>query len=97
DDTPGVDYVENVTVLQISTQEEDLNLPAFAVGLQIGIRSTIGVDSQLGASRTLGADRLLRNESGELVAIVLRPWELLRVTIAGKDIRSAGKETGENA
>lgn len=86
DASPGVDYVEYVTILQASTGEEELPLPEFALGLQIGRRSTIGVDSLLGVSRRLGPDRLRRNDAGKLVGIVLRPWELLQVTIAEDDI-----------
>lgn len=91
DEAPGVDYVENVTILQVSAEEESLELPAFALGLQIGLRSTIGVNSLLGVSRVLGPDRVLRNDVGKLAAIVLRPWELLRVTL--KDLSLIDQET----
>jgi hypothetical protein len=93
DEIAGVDYVEEVAILQISVQEEDLPLPQFALGIQIGLRSTVGVDSMLGVSRALGPDRLRQNDRGNLVAIVLRPWELLRVTIADEDIRRVKKQT----
>jgi hypothetical protein len=86
DDATGVDYVESVTILQVSADEKNLNVPAFALGLQIGLRSSIGVDSQLGVSRVLGPDRIRRNEAGKLAAVVLRPWELLRVTLADADL-----------
>ncbi|SCX85614.1 hypothetical protein SAMN05216420_101115 [Nitrosospira sp. Nl5] len=86
DATAGVDYVSDVTILQMSSNEQNLALPEFALGLQVGIRSTIGVDTLLGGSRSLGSERLLRNDEGRLVSILLKPWELLRVSLAAENI-----------
>lgn len=86
DATTGVDYVSDVTILQMSSNEQNLALPEFALGLQVGIRSTIGIDTLLGGSRSLGSERLLRNDEGRLVSILLRPWELLRVSLAAENI-----------
>ena len=86
DNTPGVDYVEDIAILQMSLRGEDLNDPKFALGVQIGVRSTIGVDTLLGGSRMLGSDRLRRNHAGKLVSIVLKPWELLKVRLADEGI-----------
>ncbi|MGH8685428.1 MAG: hypothetical protein ACREUM_08790, partial [Nitrosospira sp.] len=86
DATPGVDYVGDVTILQMSSNEQNLALPEFALGLQVGVRSTIGVDTLLGGSRSLGSERLRRNDEGRLISILLKPWELLRVSLAAEDI-----------
>jgi hypothetical protein len=53
----------------------------------VGIRSTIGVDTLLGGRKMLGSGRLLRNDEGGLVSILLRPWELLRLSLAAEDVR----------
>ena len=83
DQIPGVDYVEELHVRQIGNQEDSLATQASALGLQLGIHSTVGVDT------LLGSDRLLRNAAGRLVSILLKPWELLRVTVADADIEPA--------
>jgi hypothetical protein len=87
DETPGVDYVEHVRILQVSGNEKNLTQPGSALGIQVGIRSTIGVDTLLGGQETLGSERLLRNDEGRLVSILLRPWELLRLSLAAEDVR----------
>lgn len=95
DDTAGVDYVEDTAILQISTREEDLPLPEFALGVQIGVRSTVGVDTLLGGSRILGPDRLLCNAEGRLVSVLLKPWELLRMNLAEEYIVSGNERPNE--
>jgi hypothetical protein len=92
DETPGVDYVEHVRILQMSDNEENLAQPDSALGVQVGIRSTVGVDALLGGRPALGSERLLRNDEGRLVSILLRPWELLRLTLAAEDVRFLGAE-----
>jgi hypothetical protein len=87
DETAGVDYVEQVCILQMSGSEKNLVQPDSALGVQIGMRSTIGIDMLLGGQKALGSERLLRNDEGRLVSILLRPWELLRLTLAAEDIR----------
>jgi hypothetical protein len=82
DAMPGVDYVEHLSVLQIDTRGDTVDTAEASVGIQIGTRSTVGVDTRLGGPSRLGAGRLLRDDSGKLMAIVLRPWELLRVSVA---------------
>ncbi len=83
---PGVDYVEEIRVLRLATSKEDLDKAGAAVGLQIGIHSTVGVDSRLGTVSGLAGDRLLRNESGTLAAVALRPYELVRIRLREDDI-----------
>jgi hypothetical protein len=80
DETAGVDYVENITILQIGLKEQ-MDRPESALGIQIGVHSTIGVDTLLGGPHSLGSRRLLRNEAGKLVSIGLKPWELLRINL----------------
>lgn len=82
DQIPEVDYVEDVTVVQLTTQKEALATRGSSLGIQIGLRSTLGVDSWLGGPPDIGPDRVVRDESGRLVSIILRPWELLGVTEA---------------
>lgn len=88
DATTGVDYVGDVTILQMSSNEQNLTLPESALGIQVGIHSTIGIDTLLGGPRYLGSERLLRNDGGRLVSVLLKPWELLRVSVAAKDIKT---------
>jgi hypothetical protein len=85
DTLPGVDYVDDVTVLQMSAREDDLLEDPASVGIQIGLRSTIGKDTWLGGPAQLGKQRLYRNDAGRLASIALRPWELVRVVIAKPD------------
>jgi hypothetical protein len=76
DRVDGVDYVVEVTALQLGAERDALASPRNGIGIQIGVRSTVGTDSWLGsASRTDGA-RLLRSDSGRLLGIGLQPWEL---------------------
>jgi hypothetical protein len=87
DETAGVDYVEHVRILQMSGSEKNLAQPDSALGVQVGVRSTIGIDTLLGGQPALGSERLVRNDEGRLVSILLRPWELLQLTLAAEDVR----------
>jgi hypothetical protein len=82
DEFPGVDYVEDVTILQVATDESVLWGREASLGIQIGVRSTVGVDTRFGGPPNFGLDRLVRGDTGRLISIRLRPWELLRVTVA---------------
>jgi hypothetical protein len=82
DELPGVDYVEDVTVLQIATDADELVSPESSLGVQVGLRSTLGVDAWVGGPPNVGTGRMLRSDAGRLASIVLRPWELVRVVIA---------------
>lgn len=83
---PGVDYVEEVRVLRLATSEAGLHKAGGAVGIQIGIHSTVGVDSRLGTVSGLDGNRLLRDESGTPAAVALRPHELVKIRLREKDI-----------
>lgn len=97
---PGIESVEHVHVLRLASSEEYFYADRAALGIQIGIRSTIGVDSCLGAEPSIGKDRLLRNDVGQLVAVALKPYELPSIVVREENIRldySAGfAEAGEN-
>lgn len=80
DETTGVDYVEDMSILQIGLKEQ-MDRSESALGIQIGIHSTIGVDTLLGGPQSIGSQRLLRNNAGKLISIGLKPWELLRISL----------------
>jgi hypothetical protein len=80
DETAEVDYVLDITILQIGLKES-MDQPESALGVQIGLHSTIGIDTLLGGPHSLGGKRLLRNDAGRLVSIILKPWELLRISL----------------
>ncbi|WON73519.1 hypothetical protein [Nitrosospira sp. Is2] len=94
DATPGVDFVDDITILQMTTESQNLDSTEAALGIQIDRHSTIGVDTLLGGPGSLGPGRLQRNDEGKLVSIVLRPWELLRLQVAeGNIVPIAKKKT----
>jgi hypothetical protein len=90
DRLPDVDYLEDLTVVQLTTREDELSASVSALGIQIGLRSTVGVDTWLGGPPLLGPGRLMRNDAGRLLAIGLRPWELPRLIILPEEIEEIG-------
>lgn len=84
DDTDGVDYVGQVHVRALGADADALHESASAVGVQIGIHSTLAVDAWLGA-RGAGAERLERDEAGRLATVRLQPWEVLRLHVMVED------------
>jgi hypothetical protein len=80
-----VDYVVDIPVLQIGLKE-DMDKSESALGVQIGVHSTVGVDTLLGGPHSLGSQRLLRDSAGRLVSIALQPWELLHISVAEEAI-----------
>ena len=93
DRTPGVDFVEEVMVSNLSAQAERLFDVASRVGLLIGIHSTLHVDARLGPLPALGAERLLRDDAGRLTSIALAPWELIDLRLARDAVQSIGGST----
>lgn len=93
----GVDSVEEVRVLRLSERgdpgENDVRA---AVGVQIGVLSTVGNDTRLGSDITIYNDkeRLIRNAGGMLVAIGLRPYELVRINIEKVKVNGVNKDAG---
>lgn len=86
----GIDSVEAVRVLQLAMSEEHLHTDRAAAGVQIGFRSTLGVDARLGADAALHGKRLLRSDSGELIAIALQSYELVRIVVLEENLRLLG-------
>ncbi len=79
----GVDYVKEVRILRLSTVGNIKSLNETAVGVQIGIPSvaTIGEGTRLGGAAGNGGDRLVKDKFGRLIAVKLRPYELVKVSI----------------
>jgi hypothetical protein len=82
----GIDYIQDVRVLRLTTTGEVMDDAQTAVGIQIGFRSTVGVDSRLGGETLGDTDRLSQDALGRLMAIVLRPYELVRLTVQANDL-----------
>lgn len=89
DRVEGVDWVEDVSVLAIGergvAEHEDE-----AIGLRIGVVATVAVDSRLGGKVSIAERRFVRDSGGEVAAVCLRPWELVRVRLAGKGLVRIG-------
>jgi hypothetical protein len=92
DDVPGVDYVENVSVLQMTLEHHALAHTDASLGVQVGTRSNLGVDTRIGGPPPYYEDRLVRDSEGALASIALQPWELLRLGIAHDGIREIGRD-----
>ncbi|HJY82949.1 MAG TPA: hypothetical protein VKK81_17930 [Candidatus Binatia bacterium] len=88
DEVEGVDYVQDVRVLHLTTRGEALGDERTTVGIQIGVRSTatVGVNSRLGCETPADTDRLIRDALGRLTAVALRPYELVRVILRKDDL-----------
>ena len=82
----GVDYIQDVRVLRLATTGEAMDDGRTAIGIQIGFRSTVGVDSRLGGATSGDAARLVRDALGRLMVVVLRPHELVRITVQATDL-----------
>ena len=86
----GVDYVDDVDVVGLSMREEVGDERA-RIGVKVG-RSIVGVDAWLGTRPEHGPDRVLVDDTGRMIGVALRPYELLRVTSRVEDF-----STGEGA
>lgn len=90
DAAEGIDYVEDVTVLDATT---DPGVHARGVGVQVGAVATVGVDTVLGgpAHLTRGAfARFVRDSGGMLASVLIRPWEQLSLNVAREHVRLVG-------
>jgi hypothetical protein len=81
DDTQEVDYVEAIQVLRIELTGGIAEDPGSDVGIRVGVHSTIGADTYLGGTASRRFDRFVRDSSGEVIRLDLRPWELARVEL----------------
>lgn len=79
DRVPEIDYVRDVRVLRMASSEEELDQERAGLGIQIGIRSTVGVDARIGTGFPRDRARLLRGDAGQLVAVGLKSYELIRI------------------
>jgi hypothetical protein len=77
----GVDYVRDIQVLNLTGNAAALARDETAVGIQIGLRSTVGVDTLLGCETGAGPHRLVLDGAGKLIGIKLRPYELVRIQL----------------
>lgn len=77
DQVPGVDYVHAVYLLNLADEPAKLSDTQTAVGIQIGVRATVGHDTRLGAAGAPGHRRLVCDRNGHLLALKLRPFELV--------------------
>ena len=84
----GVDYVEDLHAVRMSTSGAPEDDPTI-IGIQLG-RCKVGVDSRLGVEEAGRVDRFVRDSAGRLVAIALRPYELIRIAANVDDVSSGG-------
>ncbi|MGH8607461.1 MAG: hypothetical protein ACREX9_08585, partial [Gammaproteobacteria bacterium] len=87
---PEIDYVRDVRVLRMASSEEELDQEPAALGIQIGIRSTVGVDARIGTGFPQDRARLLRGDAGQLVAVGLKSYELIRIAARGHHFEPVG-------
>lgn len=85
----GVDYIQDVRVLRLTTTGEAPGDEGTAVGIQIGVRSTVGLDSRIGGETSADTDRLIRDTLGRLMAVALRQDELVRIEVQEDDLLSS--------
>jgi hypothetical protein len=95
DDVPDVDYVENLSVLQLGDEPEFTAHREASLGVQIGTRSSLGIDTRIGGPPPHYNDRLIRDSEGVLASITLRPWELLRLSIAHDGMREIDRDRSD--
>jgi hypothetical protein len=91
----GVDYMEDVHAVRMSTRgkpEGDQR----TIGIQLG-RCRVGIDSRLGAEEAGSVGRFVRDAAGRLVAIELRPYELIRIAARVDDLSSSGELSGDES
>ena len=90
DGVEGVDWVDDISVHRIREGHRAGQADAGLVGLRIGIVSTLAADARLGGIVSVSQRRLLRDAEGEVVSILLRPWELVRVRLDRSAIELIG-------
>lgn len=88
DEIPGIEYVRDVRVLHLSEKQETSDDEGSALGLQIGIpaASTVGLNTRLGGDTSSDGERLIRDGRGTLIAVGLRPYELVQVVMHEPDL-----------
>jgi len=90
DHLEGVDYVETLIIQRLSLTEDDLFSGHEAViGVQVGVSSTVGTDTRIG-TKFSDVGRLIADGAGKIAGIMLKPYELLKITVRQQDITRAG-------
>lgn len=87
----GVAFIREVCILNLATSGSRLSHEHSAVGVQIGVHSTVGVDTRLGCLTPADTERLITDTSGRLMAVRLRPHELARIDCAGLTFSSGAQ------
>lgn len=84
----GVDFVEDVRLLRLSVTEKVEKAKETTVGIQIGEPSaaTVGESSRIGGNREVGGKRLVRDKFGRLILVMLRPYELVKVSVRSDEL-----------
>ena len=90
---PGVDFINNVSVLRLALTESDLLINQAFVGTQVSISSTVGVDTLLG-SKLLDLERIICDDNRKIIGIKLKSYELIRIVVNEEDIQKI--ENSEN-
>ncbi len=84
----GVAYVQDIRFLSICVGQEIGERERNMLGIQIGVpqTATVGETSLIGGAHSAGGGRLLRDGLGRLMAVALRPFELVRIAVERKDL-----------
>lgn len=84
----GVEYIQDIRFLSISVGQELREPEGNMLGIQIGIpqTATLGETSLIGGAHSAGGERLLRDGLGRLMAVALRPFELVKIAVEKKDL-----------
>jgi hypothetical protein len=96
DDTTEVDYADAIEVLRIELTGGVAEDPDSAVGIRIGMHSTIGADTYLGGIASRRIDRFVRDSSGEITRVNLQPWELARVELIPDEVQRIADTFGRS-
>ena len=83
EEVEGTDYVQAVRILQLTERGAAVREEQTALGIQIGVptASEVGVSTRLGGEASTDTDRLIRDAGGRLIAVTLRPYELVRISV----------------
>jgi hypothetical protein len=83
EEVDGLDYAQEVRALHLSDMSEAMDEERSVIGIQIGVpaASTLGINTRLGGETAGDTERLIRDGRGTLVAVALKPYELVRVVV----------------
>jgi hypothetical protein len=89
-----IDYVEDIQLRRIGEHPRSDDDIGARIGLRIGVYSTIALDTRLGSTPALPVAHLLRDDSGEVVSVLPKPWVLTRVSLAREAVATIGDGGG---